>query len=95
MKITQSLLMSALLLGLAQSANAAHDGVGDRCDGHKHSWQDADTDKDGAVSHDEFLASHQARAEKMFTKLDTNKDGKIDATERKAMRDKCEHRQKQ
>ena len=41
--------------------------------------------KDGAISRDEFMAGHQARADKMFAKMDANNDGTIDATERKAM----------
>lgn len=94
MKITQSLFMSALLLGLIQGANAAHDGTGDHQEVRMHSWQDADTNKDGVVSHDEFMASHQAHAEEMFIKLDVNKDGKIDASDRKAMREKSAPQQK-
>jgi uncharacterized low-complexity protein len=41
----------------------------------------ADTDKDGKVTKAEFLA-HQ---ETMFTEADANKDGSLDADERKAM----------
>ncbi len=95
MKTLQILAISSLLLGLAQTASAAHDGTDhDTMGSHHHSWQDADTNKDGVISKDEFMAKHQERAEKMFTKLDTNKDGKVDAAERKTMRDKCEHHPK-
>jgi uncharacterized low-complexity protein len=44
----------------------------------------ADTDKDGKVTKAEFLA-HQ---ETMFTEADANKDGSLDADERKAMHGK-------
>jgi Ca2+-binding EF-hand superfamily protein len=80
MKMTQILLTTTLLLGLTQTAYADHHGGEDGKQGcHK-----ADTNNDGAISRDEFMAKHQARAEKMFSKLDANKDGKIDSEERKA-----------
>ena len=48
--------------------------------GHmKNRMQMIDTDKDGSVSKAEFMAN----AEKKFEKMDTNKDGKIDAQDRK------------
>lgn len=95
MKTLQILAISSLLLGLAQTANAAHDGTDhDAMGSHHHSWQDADTNKDGVISKEEFMAKHQERAEKMFTKLDANKDGKVDAAERKTMHDKCERHTK-
>lgn len=95
MKTLQILAISSLLLGLSQAAYANHhemnhDHAGDKM----HSWQDADKNKDGVVSKDEFMAKHQARAEKMFSKMDANKDGKIDDAERKAMHEKCDHHAK-
>lgn len=45
----------------------------------------ADTDKDGAISKAEFDAMSAQR----FARLDTNKDGKIDATEMQAQRQKA------
>jgi len=36
------------------------------------------------------MMKHQKRAEKMFTRMDTNKDGKIDANERKAAHEAME-----
>ncbi len=95
MKTLKFLAISSLLLGLTQAAYAAHDGTDhDKMASHHHSWQDADTNNDGVISKEEFMAKHQQRAEKMFTKLDTNKDGKVDAAERKAMHDKCERHTK-
>lgn len=41
----------------------------------------ADTNSDGTVSREEFLAYERTRAEQMFDKLDTNKDGTIQPTE--------------
>lgn len=94
MKILRILAIFSLLLGLAQTANAAHDMNHDADAAHPHSWQDADTNKDGVISKEEFMAKHQERAEKMFSRLDTNKDGKVDEAERKAMHDKCERHHK-
>lgn len=94
MKTLQILAISSLLLGLSQTANAAHEMNHDMDATHAHSWQDADTNKDGVISKDEFMAKHQERAEKMFLKLDANKDGKVDEAERKSMHDKCERHAK-
>jgi uncharacterized membrane protein YebE (DUF533 family) len=89
MKITHILATAALALGLAQLAYANHDGGdGKHCDRKHHGMQDADTNKDGAVSRDEFMTQHQAMADKMFAKMDANKDGKIDQAERDAMKEK-------
>ena len=44
----------------------------------------ADTNKDGAVSHDEFLAAHG----KHFAMMDANKDGTVSAEERQGARAK-------
>ncbi len=88
MKIVQIVTMAALALGLSQMAYANHDGAdGMNCE-HKGMMQDADANKDGSISHDEFTAAHQARADKMFTKMDANNDGKIDQAERQAMKGK-------
>ena len=88
MKILQIVAVAALTLGLTQMAYANHDGKdGMHCD-RKHAMQDADTNKDGAISHDEFTAAHQKMADEMFAKMDTNKDGKIDQAERDAMKEK-------
>lgn len=60
-----------------------HDGMGmgqGMGKGAKMMMRMADTNKDGAVSRDEFLASHAM----MFDHADTNKDGKLTPEERKA-----------
>ena len=44
-----------------------------------------DTDKDGKVSKEEFMAAH----EKMFAAKDTNNDGSLDAAEMKAGEGSC------
>jgi hypothetical protein len=85
-----------LALGLSQLAFANHDGAdGKHCERMKHDMMDADTNKDGVISKDEFMAAHQARADKMFTMMDANHDGKIDQAERNAMKGKWkEHHEK-
>ncbi len=87
MKILKMIVVAGLALGL--SALVYADQTSDtakHCDYKKHGLQDADTNKDGAISHDEFIAAHQARSEEMFAMMDANHDGKIDLSERQAMK---------
>jgi hypothetical protein len=89
MKVLHIVAAAALALGLTQMAYANHDGKeGGHCDRMKHNMTDADTNKDGAISKDEFMNEHQKMADEMFTKMDANKDGKIDQSERDAMKAK-------
>jgi hypothetical protein len=88
MKILQIAVAAALALGLTQMAYANHDSKDGMHSDHMHAMQDADTNKDGVISHDEFTAAHQKMADEMFAKMDTNKDGKIDQAERDAMKEK-------
>lgn len=57
---------------------------------------DADTNKDGKISRDEFFAAQEKRIEAMFKRMDTNADGFIDQAEKQASKDKMremrEHR---
>lgn len=57
---------------------------------------DADTNKDGKISRDEFRAAHEKRSDAMFKRMDTNGDGFIDQNEKKAagekMHERREHR---
>ncbi len=89
MKKLHLALFAALTLGLSSVAYADHHCKKHcdekHCDYKKHGMMDADANKDGVVSYEEFTKAHQARADKMFNAMDTNKDGKIDAAERKAM----------
>lgn len=80
MKISHILMALMFALGAAQLAYADHDDA----HGKHHGLEWADANKDGAVSRDEFAEAHKARSEKMFDKLDANKDGKIDEAERNA-----------
>jgi hypothetical protein len=45
-----------------------------------HMFDDTDTNKDGAISKEEWLA----KGDKMFSEIDTNKDGKVSQDEMKA-----------
>jgi hypothetical protein len=87
MKISHVLIALTFTFGVAQFAYADHDeSAGDhhcKQDCHHHGLEWADANKDGVVSRDEFREGHKARSEKMFEKLDVNKDGKIDEAERK------------
>jgi uncharacterized membrane protein YebE (DUF533 family) len=90
MKILHIITATALALGLSQLAYANHhEGAdGKACAHKKHGMQDADANNDGAISRDEFMSSHQARADKKFAMMDANNDGKIDQAERDAMKAK-------
>jgi Ca2+-binding EF-hand superfamily protein len=87
MKSIQILAVAALALGFSQMTYADHCGADGKCCEHKHGLQEADTNKDGAISRDEFIAAHQKMADEMFTKLDANNDGDIDQAEQKARKD--------
>lgn len=99
MKTIQMITVIALTLGLSQVAYADHhegdhkSADGKHCNHKKHGMQDSDTNKDGAISREEFNKAHMAQADEMFAKMDANKDGKIDQAEREAikmnMKDHC------
>lgn len=91
MNALKALVFSTLAFGVTHLAYADHHEGQHPHGGYQHSWQDADANKDGIISKDEFMAKHQQRAEQMFLKLDTNKDGKVDKAEREAMNKKCNH----
>lgn len=85
----------ALLLAM-QGGAWAHEGMGGN---HENMMEQADTNHDGKISHDEFKAAHEKRMEEMFKKLDANGDGAIDKDEmhkgREMMRERMkEHMQK-
>ncbi|MBN1378680.1 MAG: hypothetical protein JXA04_05550 [Gammaproteobacteria bacterium] len=74
------LLLSTGLLATALSATAFAGDKPERCDAHakkKNPVERLDADKDGNVSHDEFMAN----AEERFSKLDANSDGVIQKEE--------------
>jgi len=93
MKLKKIALLG-LTIGLFAFAQAyAEDTTSKTCH-HEHCGMDADTNKDGKISHDEFMAASQKRAEEHFKRMDTNGDGFIDQAERKAAFEKMrEHRQ--
>ena len=86
MKILQIITIMTLTLGLSQMAYADHHGGDDKVCEHKGSMLEADANKDGVISRDEFTAAHQKMADKMFSRMDTNNDGNIDQAERDAMK---------
>jgi len=59
---------------------------------HPPHRMDADTNKDGKISRDEFRAAQEKRSDEMFKRMDTNGDGVIDQDEKKAMGDKMRER---
>ena len=94
MKVNKIALLAATL-GILVSAQVYAD---DTMPKHPHMgpcMMDADTNKDGKISHDEFMAASQKRSEEMFKRMDTNGDGVIDQTERQAAFDKMHERRQQ
>lgn len=76
---TRSILSLALTLVLCAGAAEAKG---------KKEHKSRDTNQDGLVSVDEFLANrkHPDKAKAVFEKADANKDGKLDKPERKTLK---------
>lgn len=95
MKKLKIVVLMSTALFFSQAVMAEHAGGHDEKNANKHHVKKADTNNDGVVSRDEFMAKHQEHANKRFEKLDANKDGNIDDAEHKAARDHMkEHRRK-
>ncbi len=83
------------LLGAAALALSATAALAKNCDhGKRPSFEDLDTDKNGALTPDEFTAGAQARASQKFDKLDANKDGVVTQDEVAAMKEQHLQRRK-
>ena len=83
-------LMAAAILGLSIASNAAiadNHGHGDK---KGKMMEKVDTDGDGKVSKEEFMAKH----EKMFTKMDADGDGYLSKEEMKKARGKMHEKMK-
>lgn len=81
--MTLTLVLGSGVLGFGQLAYAQHHEMDGKPMQHR-GMQEADANKDGVISHDEFTEAHKVRSEKMFEKMDANHDGKLDEAERKA-----------
>lgn len=71
--------LAAALLALAVVTAAAAQPPADRQPGGM--LKQADTDGDGAVSREEFMSTRTAKLGEAFSRMDTNVDGKLDASE--------------
>ncbi len=84
------LLSAVSVLAVFGFSNAyAHEGH----DAHKEdrmreAFEQADINKDGKISYEEFRIAHEKRGEEMFKKMDSNGDGFIDEAERKDFHEK-------
>ncbi len=92
MKVTKMTLAVATLI-LCASGYTLADSFPSHDKGH-HDMAEADTNKDGKISHDEFIAASTKRAEEMFKRMDTNNDGFIDQAEKEAMHEKMREHMK-
>jgi Ca2+-binding EF-hand superfamily protein len=72
------MILALILIGVACLASAAESTEQSQRGMMKRMWEMADTDKDGRVSKNEFMAM----SEKRFTALDANADGYMDENER-------------
>lgn len=92
MKLNKIALLG-LTIGLFAFAQAYAEDTPSESSHHEH-WMNADTNKDGKISHDEFMAASQKRSEEHFKRMDTNGDGFIDQAERKVAFERMrQHRQ--
>ena len=87
----KKLVVGMAVMTLFAAAQAYADDAAPTPD-HPMHRMDADTNKDGKVSRDEFRAAQEKRSDEMFKRMDTNGDGFIDENERKAARDKMHER---
>ena len=77
-------LLLALALTTSISAVAQHSSSHESCkEMDVKSISQQDTNKDGAVSLDEYTAAEKLNAIAMFKHIDANGDGKLDAAEQK------------
>ena len=88
------LASTMIIVGFASSSLAGHhhdcggDCSGD-CDGKKcGNLSEMDTDNDGMISMDEFMAAKKDKHQAWFNKLDTNGDGALSQEEWDAKRKK-------
>lgn len=77
------LMLTAAVFALQALPALAEDGAKD---GHKRGdfFEKVDTNKDGQISKDEFMAADKDRAENKFKEMDANGDGNVTKEEGKA-----------
>ena len=80
------ILVSGSHMAYANHHEAGADAHGEKCEGMAQgdfSISGLDTNKDGVITKQEYLASGAKNAEKTFKHLDANSDGKLDLQEQK------------
>ena len=84
-------MTAALISAFALTSNAV---LAEHHEGGEHKgkrMERVDTDGDGSISKEEFVARH----EEMFSKMDTNGDGTLSKEERKAGKEKMREKRKE
>jgi Ca2+-binding EF-hand superfamily protein len=94
MQLQKLALCAAVVTLLAMGQTDAEEAAPKEA--HPRQKVDADANKDGKISRDEFFAAQEKRIDAMFRRMDTNADGFIDEAEKQASKDKMremrEHR---
>lgn len=97
--MNKTFLAAAAVLMLASAPVLANEGPGGP-DGHKgprheERFKQSDTNGDGVLSRDEFLAENAKRAGDIYGKLDANSDGKLTQEEMKTGHEKMRAKMKE
>lgn len=89
---TKSILLAGVTMMVLSTGAFAEDAkpMNDNMPKMKHEMH-GDLNNDGVISKDEW----NKRGDEMFAKMDTNKDGKISAEEKKAHRDAMRNKMKE
>ena len=87
--------LAAFTAGANFAAADSGQGMGKHGQFLEQRFEQSDTNKDGQVSLDEFLASQEERAKARFKRIDSNDDGSISKSEMEDARDNMQKKFKE